>query len=203
MSSTPNPSDGQPGSRDWWVGLLRESLGLSFWLFAAFAVGAALICYVLLGPVAFNDAVSGNLELLVGTVPRVAAAQILAGFVWVLLPRDRYARLVGANSGQRGLVLATAAGIITPGGPASAFSLLAIVAGAGADRGVLIAYITSWALLAVQRIIVWDLPFMGAEFSATRFLVCLPLPILAGMIARRLPLSLMLVDTPPLPRTGK
>ncbi len=203
MSSTPNPSDGQPGSRDWWVGLLRESLGLSFWLFAVFALGAALICYVFLGPEAFNDAVSEDLELLVGTVPRVAAAQILAGFVWVLLPRDRYARLVGADSGQRGLVLATAAGIITPGGPASAFSLLAIVAGAGADRGVLIAYITSWALLAVQRIIVWDLPFMGAEFSATRFLVCLPLPILAGMIARRLPLSLVLVETPPLPRTGK
>ena len=104
---------------------------------------------------------------------------------------------------MRGLIIATAAGIVTPGGPASAFSLLVIVASAGADRGILITYITSWALLAVQRIIVWDLPFMGAEFSAIRFLVCLPLPILAGMIARRLPLSLVLPKTPPQPGAGK
>lgn len=163
----------------------------------------AVICYTVLGPDTFNSAVSGDLELLGDTLPRVAAAQIVAGFVWILLPRDRLAGLVGTDSGLRGLILATAAGIATPGGPASAFALLAIVAGAHADRGILVTYITSWALLAVQRIIVWDLPFMGAEFSATRFLVCLPLPILAGMIARRLPLSLVLAEPPSQPRTGE
>lgn len=182
---------------------MRESFGLSFWLFAVFALAMALICYAVLGPETFDSAVSGNLELIGNTLPRVAAAQIVAGFVWVLLPRDRLSRVVGADSGLRGLMIATAAGVVTPGGPASAFSLLVIVAGAGADRGILITYITSWALLAVERIILWDLPFMGAEFSATRFLVCLPLPILAGIIARRLPFSLVLVKTPPQPRTGK
>ena len=193
----PIPSDGPPGSRDWWRGVLRESFGPSFWLFAAFAAVMALTCYAVLGPETFDSAVADDLELIGNTLPRVAAAQIVAGFVWVLLPRDRLLRLLGANSGLRGLGIATAAGILTPGGPASAFSLLAIVAGAGADRGILITYITSWALLAVQRIIVWDLPFMGAEFSATRFLVCLPLPILAGIIARRLPISLVLTETEP------
>ncbi len=203
MSNSENSNDVRPGSRDWWAGLLRESFGLSFWLFAAFAIGMGLTCYVVLGPKLFDGAMSGSLDLAGSTLPRVAAAQILAGFVWAMLPRDRLSRLADADPDLRGLVIATAAGVITPGGPASAFSFLAIAAGAGADRGILITYITSWALLAVQRIIVWDLPFMGAEFSATRFLGCLPLPILAGMIARRLPLSLMLVDTPPLPRTGK
>jgi len=95
------------------------------------------------------------------------------------------------------LLVAAAAGLITPGGPASAFPLLALLGSAGADRGILVAYITSWALLGVQRILVWDLPFMGAEFSATRFLVCLPLPILAGVIARRLPFRVKLVDSSP------
>ena len=203
MSSSENSNDVRPGSRDWWAGLLRESFGLSFWLFAAFAIGMGLTCYVLLGPETFDGAVSGSLELVGNTLPRVAAAQFVAGFVWAMLPRDRLSRLADSDRGLRGLVIATAAGIITPGGPTSAFSLLAIAAGAGADRGILITYITSWALLAVQRIIVWDLPFMGAEFSATRFLVCLPLPIVAGMIARRLPLSLVLVKTPPQPGAGK
>ncbi len=166
-------------------------------------MGMGLVCYVVLGPEMFDGAMSGSLDLAGGTLPRVAAAQILAGFVWAMLPRDRLAGIADSSRGLRGLVVATAAGVITPGGPASAFSLLAIAAGAGADRGILITYITSWAILAVQRIIVWDLPFMGAEFSATRFLVCLPLPILAGMIARWLPLSLVLVNAPQQPRESK
>ncbi len=203
MSSPTKSNDVRPGSRDWWAGLLRESFGPSFWLFAAFAIGMGLTCYVVLGPENFDGAMSGSLGLAGSTLPRVAAAQILAGFAWAMLPRDRLSRLADAKHGLRGLVIATAAGIITPGGPASAFSFLAIAAGAGADRGILITYITSWALLAVQRIIVWDLPFMGAEFSATRFLVCLPLPVLAGMLARWLPLSLVLVNAPQQPGEGK
>ena len=78
----------------------------------------------------------------------------------------------------------------------SSASLLVLIGGVGADRGILVAYISSWAMLGLQRILVWDLPLMGVEFSVIRFLVCLPLPILAGLIARRLPLRLRLVEHP-------
>ncbi len=184
----------EPGSRDWWRGVLRESFGLSFWLFAAFALVAAVIAYVVLGQDLFDDAVSENLGQVGALLPRVAAAQVVAGFVWVLLPHDRVSQLVGPDSGRRGLLIATVSGIITPGGPASAFSLLVLIGGVGADRGILVAYITSWALLGLQRILVWDLPLMGADFSAIRFLVCLPLPILAGIIARRLRFRVRLME---------
>lgn len=200
MASAKESADLRPWSRAWWAGLIRAGFGPSLWLFAAFATGMGLICYLTVGAERFGAAVSGSFDLVRNTLPRVTAAQFMAGFVWAMLPHDRISQLADADKGLHGLVLATAAGIITPGGPASAFSLLAIAASAGAERGILVTYITSWALLAVQRIIVWDLPFMGAEFSITRFIVCLPLPILAGMIARRLPLSLELVET--LPRTG-
>ena len=153
-----------------------------------------VVCYQMLGPEAFQAAVREDLKLVTGMLPRVIAALTVAGMIWVLLPRDRLSRLIGKKSGFRGLVIATAAGVITPGGPASAYPLLAVMGSAGADRGALVAYITSWAILGMQRILIWDLPFMGAEFSLTRFLVCLPLPILAGLIARWLPLSLSLVE---------
>ena len=91
-------------------------------------------------------------------------------------------------------MLATLAGSVTPGGPASAFPPLAILAGTGADRGILVAYITSWALLGIQRIIVWDIPLMGIDFSMLRLLIGLPLPIIAGMVARRLPFSVTLEE---------
>jgi hypothetical protein len=71
--------------------------------------------------------------------------------------------------------------------------LLAVLGGAGADRGAMVTYITSWSMLGLQRILVWDVPFMGAEFSATRFVVCLSLPVIAGLLARRLPLEVRIV----------
>jgi uncharacterized membrane protein YraQ (UPF0718 family) len=170
--------------------ILKRSFGFSFWLFAAFAATMGGLCYFILGPAAFNAAVSKDLQQLIAILPRVVAALTLAGFIWILMPKDRFSQLVGRYRGFTGLVLAEIAGIITPGGPSSAFPFLAIIGRAGADRGILITYITSWALLGVQRILVWDLPFMGAELTTTRFLVSLPLPIIAGLIAQKLPLSL-------------
>lgn len=180
--------------RQWLMALVRDGFGKSFWWFFAFALGMGVVCYQLLGPQAFHEAVRADLGLLADMLPRVIAALTVAGMVWVLLPRDRMSRLIGKESGFRGLVIATAAGIITPGGPASAYPLLAVIGGAGADRGALVAYITSWAILGIQRILIWDVPLMGVEFSLTRFLISLPLPILAGLIARRLPLSLSLME---------
>lgn len=186
--------DDAVGGEPWSAKLLRLGFGKSFWGFAALAVVSGLVCFVVAGPEAFAEVVVDDLHMLARTVPRIIAAMGVAGFIWVMLPRDRLTRLVGQESGWRGLVIATGAGIVTPGGPAAAFSLLAVLGGAGADRGALIAYITSWAMLGLQRVLVWDVPFMGAEFSLTRLLICLPLPVIAGLIARALPLNLQLAD---------
>ena len=174
------------------AGLLRESFGWGFWGFAAFALLSGLACYLILGPATFAEALHDDLAMLGRTLPRIVLALAVAGLVWVMLPRDRLTRLIGRDSGLRGLLVATAAGVVTPGGPASAYPLLAVLAGSGADRGALVAYIVSWSMLGMQRILVWDVPFMGADFSLLRFTVSLPLQVLAGLIARRLSLELVL-----------
>ncbi len=168
--------------------LIRESFGPSFWVFALVAAVMAALCYVVLGPEALADALADDAAQLLELLPRLAAAQLIAALVWVLVPRDRLLNLLG-GPGSRGLLIAMAAGIITPGGPVSAFPLLAVLASTGVDRGVLVAYITSWALLGMQRIVVWDMPLMGTEFSVLRFVISLPLPLLAAVIARRLPIA--------------
>ncbi len=189
-----NDGDGKAAPPVLGLGLLRKSFGRGFWGFAVFAGVSAVLCYVIRGPEEFAGAVEDDIQMLLDTLPRVIAAMAVAGLIWVMLPRDRLTRLIGSDSGLRGLVVGTIAGIVTPGGPSSAFSLLAILGGAGADRGALVAYITAWSMLGLQRILVWDVPFMGAEFSLTRFLVCLPLPVLAGLLARRLPFAVVLAD---------
>jgi uncharacterized membrane protein YraQ (UPF0718 family) len=67
------------------------------------------------------------------------------------------------------------------------FPLVASLAKAGAGRASLIAYLTSWETLGFQRILVWEIPLLGFEYTAMRFIASLPLPFVAAIIADRLP----------------
>ncbi|SLN64406.1 hypothetical protein ROJ8625_03271 [Roseivivax jejudonensis] len=180
----------------WRRAVLVDGFGKGFWGFAAAAVVTGIACWAIKGQEAVADAIINDGALLVDLMPRVVVALSIAALIWFLLPRDRISGLVGTESGFAGLLIATAAGAVTPGGPASAYALLAVLAGSGADRGAMVAYITSWATLGLQRILVWDVPFMGAEFAFLRVLVSLPLPVLAGMLARQLPFELRIKDDP-------
>ncbi len=173
---------------------MLAAFGKTFWVFAIFALVMGIMTFNILGPEKFNEALSNDIKHLLGIMPRVVAALTLAGFIWILMPRDKFSEQVGRYRGIKGIMLASLAGFITPGGPSAAFPFLAIIGRAGADRGVMVAYITSWAILGIQRILVWDLPFMGAEITITRFMVSIPLPIIAGLIAQRLPFPLIIGD---------
>ena len=150
------------GDRDWWLGILSTAFGRGFFGFMAFAILVSIVCYLMYGMAAVEAVFREDMTLLVNMMPRVVLALCVASLLWVVLPRDRMARLVGTESGLRGLIIAAIAGTITPGGPSSAYALLAVLAAAKADRGALVAYITAWALLGFQRILIWDMPFMGA-----------------------------------------
>ncbi len=101
-----------------------------------------------------------------------------------LFSREKVARWLGGASGLTGLMLATIAGLLTPGGPFTSFPMVYALWIAGADAGALIAFISAWSLLGFNRLIVWELPLLGVEFSLIRYAACLPLPILAGVLAR-------------------
>lgn len=178
--------------RRWLKALLAEGIGVSFWAFAAIAAATGAVVYYFQGPDRFYSTGYDSLASALGMMPRILAALTMAGMIWVLLPRETLSRFIGRSTGLMGLVFATIAGVITLGGPSSAFPLLAVLAAAGADRGILIAFITSWATLGLQRTIMWDLPLMGPEFTMIRMLASLPLPIIAGLIARRIPIELTL-----------
>lgn len=130
--------------------------------------------------------------LLLMVLPQLAAGLLMGGLIARLVSREKVAALLGSRSGMRGLLLASAAGAITPGGPFTSFPIVHALWVAGADAGALIAYLTAWALIGLNRLIVWELPFMGVEFTLVRFLVSLPLPILAGLLARAFARSALL-----------
>lgn len=172
---------------------------------AGLLVGSGAAVLLLRGGGAFLHGLATAWSLFLTVLPSLGAGVLLAGFLQGLLPRDLITRRMGARSGLVGLLLATLAGLITPGGPMASFPMVLVLAVSGADRGALIAYITAWSLLGFQRTLVWEIPVLGADFAILRLLVSMPLPLLAGLVARRIPLSLVLPERLPerLPDGGR
>ncbi len=156
---------------------------------AALAAASGLACYWFRGADAVIASFRDDLELLAAVAPRLGAGFFIAAFAQALLSRDWVQRHLGAGSGARGLAVATAAGWITPGGPMTAFPLVASLRQLGTARGPLIAYLASWSTLGFQRVLVWEIPLMGLEFALLRWLSTLLLPPLAGAIARFVPIA--------------
>lgn len=169
---------------------------IGFLFIAALALVAGAVVYVRDGIAIFFEILAKDALLLVTVLPKVAAGVLVAAFLRLLLPKEMVARWIGERSGLKGLVLATIAGATIPGGPMTIFPIATALYTAGADRGATIAFITSWLTLGINRAIVWELSFFGAEFVVIRMLVSLPIPILVGLAARALPFGRPGMDDP-------
>ena len=89
----------------------------------------------------------------------------------------------GAGTGMLGLVIATVAGALTPGGPVVGFSIGAAALKSGAGAPQVIAYTIAWALFALPRVIIYEVPMMPPRVVWLRVAVSLPLPFLAAWVA--------------------
>ena len=125
-------------------------------------------------------------DLLLRFGPVIVVSFLAAGFADLLLPRDWVRAQLGAESGLRGLLIATGAGILTPAGPFVSLPIAAIMIRTGAGAGPVVAFLSGWSLLAIHRLVAWEVPILGWRFAALRYACCLALPVLAGWIARGL-----------------
>ncbi len=125
-----------------------------------------------------------GLDLLWAILPRLVAALILTGMLQVLISPGLIERWLGRSAGHRGILIGFLAGILTPGGPMVSFPMMAVFLQSGASMSALVTYMTSWSLFGFQRVIAWELPFMGGRFVLARVLPTLALPIVAGYLVR-------------------
>ena len=145
---------------------------------------AGIIEYRRDGGARFTTILTHDLDLFVSMLPKMAAGCLVSAFMTRLLPREVVARLVGSESGVIGLLIATLMGAALPGGPLTIYPVAGAFLVLGADAGTAIAFITAWNLLGYNRALIWEMPFFGSDFVFWRILVALPLPFLAGMLAR-------------------
>ena len=174
----------------------RQSFDRSLLVFALLASASGGAVYWFNGEDAFRQALDEAWNLLLFILPRVGAAVLIAAFLQLLVPREVVSRLIGDKAGIGSVVIATIAGIFTPGGPLTSFPIVIALYSAGANKGALVAYLSAWAMVGLQRILVWELPLMGPEFTLVRVGASLILPVIAGTIALYLPIRLKLPDAP-------
>ncbi|MBW1711405.1 MAG: permease [Deltaproteobacteria bacterium] len=123
-------------------------------------------------------------KLFLDILPTLVIAFIAAGMITQVLPRELMTRWLGEESGISGLLIATLAGAVTPGGPFVQFPIVAALLKAGAGVAPLMAYISAWSLLGVNRFLVYEVPLLGWKLALSRITVSLIFPVIIGLMTR-------------------
>jgi uncharacterized membrane protein YraQ (UPF0718 family) len=161
--------------------MARSALDPSTLVLAGLALILAIIAYLKDPGLPLIGARNG-LSLLWFILPRLVPALILAGLMQVLIPQEVVSRYFGARGGLKAIVIASVAGVLTPGGPMVSVPFMVALANSGAALPSLVAYMTSWSLFGMQRIIAWEAPLMGWHFVGARVLASLAFPVIAGWL---------------------
>ena len=149
-----------------------------FWILAVALAVTALAFYK--NPQLAWKGGESAVGMMIEFLPALLAGFLLAGMVQVLVPKELVATWAGEGSGLRGLTLATAAGALTPGGPFVQFPLVASLWQAGAGVGPVTAYLISWTLIGINKLIVWEVPVLGWRYTLAKTVACLAAPIAIG-----------------------
>lgn len=115
--------------------------------------------------------------------PMMLIGLVIASMTEVALPSEVINRWLGDEAGITGIAIGIAVGASVPAGPYVVIPLLGSLMALGAGVGPIAAFITAWSVIPISRTLVWELPFLGAGFAVSRFLVVLPFPIVAGVLA--------------------
>lgn len=155
-------------------------------LFAAVTIGLGVAAWLRGGPELVREGLGNGGSLLWKSGLILVVSFVAAGFAEVLIPREVIPRALGVDSGLRGILLATGAGVLTPSGPFVAIPIAAAMERSGAGLAPLVAYVSAWGLLALHRLVAWEIPILGSRLALTRWAVCLALPVFGGLLARLL-----------------
>ena len=168
-------------------------MGAGFWIMLSASVLLTLITVYYSGLATTLHGLGNGGRLLLYTFPRMIFAFLVAGLIQVLIPNELISQWLGAESGFKGLIIGSLAGTLTPGGPMMHFPIVASLLHSGVGPGPIIAYLTAWSLLGINRLIIWEIPILGLEISLVRYVASLAIPpfmgLLGGYLFRLLPLK--------------
>lgn len=160
----------------------QRILSPSFFFMAGLTLVAALVVFILEGfQGVWVGFLSGMETLRLAGVPFLLGMS-LAGLIPILLSDQMVNRWMGEGTGLKGMLFGSFAGLLTPGGPYVMFPIAASLIKSGAGMGSMAAYSAARQLVPINRIIVWEIPLIGATFPIIRSLVSVPTVVFAALL---------------------
>jgi uncharacterized membrane protein YraQ (UPF0718 family) len=125
--------------------------------------------------------INSAFRTLIAILPLLLVSFVLSGLIRVLIPDEVIIRWFGTDAGVRSLLIASGAGMLTPGGPFVCFPIALMLFKSGAGIGPVVSYVTAWATLGLFRIPL-EMSIIGPKFAIIRFVTMLFVAPLAGYV---------------------
>ncbi|MDB4729922.1 permease [bacterium] len=158
----------------------------NFWIVFGLLIALAGLAFGRGGTPLLSEALGNGARLFVRFGLVILLSFLVAGLAESLMPREWVSSALGEESGWRGLLLASAAGAITPAGPFVSMPIALTLLKSGAAPASVITFLSAWSLLAIHRLFAWEIPILGSGFALTRWSLCLVLPVIVGAASRLL-----------------
>lgn len=114
---------------------------------------------------------------------RVLLGFAVAGFMQVVIPAESVVKWIGPGSGWPGVFIGTFAGCLMPAGPYVVFPIVASLFQQGAAVGPLLAVVTAWSVSSLTRLLVWEIPLLGARLALLRYGLSFAFPPVVGFLS--------------------
>jgi len=142
-----------------------------------------LITWIKKGSSGVRAGFAGSWHLTKMVAQIIPFALLGAALISQLIPQQWIVSLIGPDSGFTGILVASLAGGFVPSGPFVSFPIALSLFQTGAGPAQIVAFLTGWSVYAFYRVMVWEIPTMGTQFTMHRMGASLILPILSGLLA--------------------
>ncbi len=154
------------------------------------AVKYLIISAGIIGAVAiFSPAKAGEMNVVVATtmsklITIMIGVVILIGLIQVWLTPKQISKLIGQESGVKGMLIASIFPIVLGGSMITIFPLLVALREKGVPNRVLIAFIVAWAGKA--PLLPLEIDFLGVKFAVLRIALVIPMAVILGILGEKI-----------------
>ncbi len=113
--------------------------------------------------------------------PRLVLAILTSGLLSAIIPGEVMAARIGNERSISLILIASILGGVVPGGPIISFPIVVVLRDAGAGTARIIAFLKAWSVLALHRVMIYEVALMGWRFSASRLAASLVVAPIAGL----------------------
>jgi hypothetical protein len=158
----------------------RRKMDISLIVLAGVVLSFMAVAFHTGGFAAIAQGLGKGWNLLASVGVRLLLGFALAGLMQVVIPPQYVLKWIGHESGYAGVWIGSLAGSLMPGGPYVMFPIIGGLYQAGASVGPLMAFVTSWSVMSFNRLLVWEIPMLGAKVALVRFAASMLFPPIVG-----------------------